>query len=145
MPLTVIRNFVFILCSITFIVPTTSCAFSGSSGEKENWNEDDLRKRVAEVSPHDWETRQELYEELMFLNPSRFVYKKGYESALLEELKQVPVWSKNSSSLAVSEMFKYCNADELIEGIGMVCSELNLREVWQYVIARPLATKSLVI
>jgi len=65
-------------------------------------------------------------------------YDRRYGNGLL-------VWSKNSSSLAVSEMFKYCNADELIEGIGMVCSELNLREVWQYVIARPLATKSLVI
>ena len=28
------------------------------------------------------------------------------------------VWSKNSSSLAVSEKFKYCNADEFIEGTG---------------------------
>jgi hypothetical protein len=29
-----------------------------------------------------------------------------------------PVWSKHSSSLAVSKKFKYFNADELIEGTG---------------------------
>ena len=28
------------------------------------------------------------------------------------------VWSKNSSSLAVSKKFKFLNADELIEGTG---------------------------
>jgi len=30
-----------------------------------------------------------------------------------------PVWSKNSSSLAVSEKLKYFNGDECIEGTGM--------------------------
>jgi len=29
-----------------------------------------------------------------------------------------PVWSKNSSTLAVSKKFKYFNGDELMEGIG---------------------------
>ena len=28
----------------------------------------------------------------------------------------VPVWSKNSPSFAVSELFKYCNVDVLVEG-----------------------------
>ncbi len=41
----------------------------------------------------------------------------------------IPVWSKNSSSLAESANLKYFNADELIEGIGIVCSGLNLRYV----------------
>ena len=41
----------------------------------------------------------------------------------------IPLWSNNSSSLAVSKTLTLFNSDEFIEGIGMVCSGLNLREV----------------
>jgi len=37
----------------------------------------------------------------------------------------MPVWSKNSSSVAVSKKLKYFNADELIEGTGS--TPLSLR------------------
>ncbi len=38
------------------------------------------------------------------------------------------VWSKNSSSLATSKKLTFFNGDEWIEGIGMICACLGLKE-----------------